>query len=397
MKKWILSIVLQLVMSSVYAMPEVILVEQKKQTATIQYDGHLFSTHLIEVQSPANATLVKSHVNLGDKVKQNQLLFEFISPELQLQLSEAKMAVLESQDALLKLKNWSTSYEALQALANLEKAQNENVRIKTRFAQTKALYDKGIIAKEECLLEERLYKDSQQYVQSAQRQLAQTKDKASQAALQLAALQLQQAESKKALLQQKVDQLIIRSPIDGTLLAPKAADNKQIMPFYPMRVYQGQEILAWVADLSQLCITVKVDEFDIVRLHKDQPAIISFAAFSQYKLQGKIAEITQSHFSASAAHEVMTYDVKVALNEIPPQLQGKLLMGMSAKVALEESMPQGLWIAKVAVHFENDEPYVLKMNEQKSIKQPVVLGDNAKNEVLVLSGLVAGDQIVVHG
>ena len=397
MKKWILSIMLQFFMASVYAVPEVLLVEQKKQTTTIQYDGHLCSTHLIEVQSPANATLVKSHVSFGDKVKKNQLLFEFVSPELQVQLAEANMAVLESSDALSKLKAWSTSFEALQAIANLEKAQNDNVRIKNRLAQTKALYDKGIISKEEYLLEERLYKDSQQYVQSARRQLAQTKEKGSKAALQLATLQLQQAENKKALIQQKADQLMIRSPIEGTLLAPKLADNKQVIPFYPMRVYQGQEIMAWVADLSKLCITIKVDEFDIVRLHKEQPATINFAAFSQHKLQGKIVEITQSHFSARDPHEVMTYDVKVVLNEIPVQLQGKLLMGMSAKVALEESMPQGFWIAKVAVHFENDEPYVLKMNEQKTIKQPVVLGDNAKNEVLVLSGLVAGDKVVVHG
>lgn len=397
MKKGILSILLQLYMTCVYAMPELLLVEEKKQTAIIQYDGHLFSTHLIEVQSPTNATLVKSHVTLGEKVKQNQLLFEFVSPELQVQLAQANMDVLESQDALSKLKNWSKSYEALQAIANLEKAQHENERIKTRYAQTKALYEKGIIAKEECLMEERLYKDSQQFVQSAQRQLAQTQDKAGKTALELATLKLQQAESKRSLLQKKVEELKIRSPIDGTLLLPQAADNKQLIPFYPQKVYQGQEIMAWVADLSQLCITVKVDEFDIVRLHKEQPATISFAAFSQYKIQGKILEISQRHFSAKEPHEVMTYDVKVALQDIPAQLQGKLLMGMSAKVALTQAMPQGIWIAKGAVHFENDQPYVEKMHEQQTMKQPIVLGDNAKNEVLVLSGLVAGDKVVVHG
>ncbi len=396
MKKWMMAFLFALVVLNAYSMPPTQLVENKKQQGTIQYDGHLISTHLVEVQSPANATLVKSHVNLGDKVKQNQLLFEFVSPELEVQLADANMAVLESQDALHKLKTWSKSYEAMQAMANLEKAKHENLRIKSRLSQTKELYRKGIIAKEECLNDERIYKDSEQYVENAKRQLVEIKAKANPTALTLATLQLEQAMSKKALLQQKVEQLKVRSPIEGTLLAPKANDNKQVMPFYLQKVFHGQEVIAWVADLTKLCITVKVDEFDIVRLHKDQSAMITFVAFAEHKLPGKIVGIAESNFSAKD-NDAMTYEVKVALNAIPSLLQDKLLMGMSAKVALEQTMPEGLWISKMAVQYENDEPYVEKMNGSNTLKQKVVLGDNAKNDVLVLSGLTAGDKVVVHG
>jgi HlyD family secretion protein len=396
MKKWMIVLLFALVISNAYSMQRTELVENKKQLGTIQYDGHLFSTNLVEVQTPANATLVKSHVHLGDKVKQNQLLFEFVSPELELQLKDANMAVLESQDALRKLKTWSKSYEAMQAMANFEKAKHENLRIQSRLSQTKELYRKGIIAKEECLNDERLYKDSEQYVENAKRQLVEIKEKANPTALNLATLQLEQAESKKALLQQKVEQLKIRSPIEGTLLAPKTNDSKQISPFYLYKVFNGQEVIAWVADLTKLCITIRVDEFDIVRLHKGQSAMITFMAFAENKLPAKIVGMAESHLSAKDS-EVTTYDVKVALNEIPSHLQDKLLMGMSAKVVLEQTMPEGLWISKMAVQYENDEPYVEKMNGPKTIKQKVVLGDNAKNDVLVLGGLVAGDKVVVHG
>lgn len=396
MKKWISALILLLNLSSAYGVPATQLVEIKKQKGIMQYDGHLFSTDLVEVQSPANATLMSSHVNLGDKVKQNQLLFEFVSPELQVELKDANMAVLEAQDALRKLKTWSQSYEAMQALANLKKAEHENLRISTRYTQTKELFRKGIISKEECLNEERLYKDSQQYVENANRQLAQVKEKANPTALTLAKLHLEQAMSKRDLLQRKVEQLKILSPIEGTLLAPKTTENKQMLPFYPQKVFHGQEVIAWVADLTKLCITIRVDEFDVVRLHKEQPAMITFAAFAGHLLPGKIVGIAEGNVAAKDS-EVMTYDVKVALNEIPKQLQDKLLIGMSAKVVLEEKMPEGLWISKMAVQFENDEPYVEKVNGAKTIKQKVVLADNAKNEVLVLSGLTAGDKVVVHG
>jgi hypothetical protein len=70
---------------------------------------------------------------------------------------------------------------------------------------------------------------------------------------------------------------------------------------------------------------------------------------------------------------------------------------MSAVIALENSLPEGLWIPKWAVYYENNQPYVNKMHDQNPTKQKIVLGDNANQDVLVLSGLQAGDKIVVNG
>lgn len=399
MKKTMMAILLLLLPGSAHSEPDTLLVEPKKQTSTIQYDGHLLAANIIEIQSPANVTLVKSHVNFGDKVTQHQLLFEFASSELEMQLSEAHLATLENQEALLKLKEWSKSYETLQAMANLEKTAHELERSKTRFVQTKQLYQKGIVAKDECLSDERMYKDSQQYYESAKRQLAQVQDKASNSAVHLATLKLEQAQIKEANLQQKVALLTVRSPIAGTLLAPiKSAENKQALPFYPKKSFALQEVIASVASLDTLCINIKVDEFDIVRLHKGQAANIEFAAFPNQVLQGVIVDIAnQTNVAAKENHQPTVFDVKVALNTITPKIKDKLLIGMSATVSLQENLPEGLWISKRAVCYDNNEPYVVKLVQERQVKQKVVLGDNAKNEVLVLSGLVQGEKVAIHG
>ncbi len=398
MKKHILLSVLLFLIASAHAEPNALIVEQKKQTTTIHYNGNLFASNIIEVQTPVNATLMKSHVNFGDRVKKGQLLFEFSSPELQTQLSEAKMCTLESLDALLKLQEWSKSYEMMQALANLDKAQHELERTKNRFKQTEKLYQKGIIAKEECLLDERFYKDSELQYQNAKRQLAQTQDKASQTALKIAQLKWQQAEAKEAIMEQKLSMLTVHSPIAGTVLAPqKTPNSKQITGLYPHRAFQSSEVIAWVADFSSLCISVKVDELDIVRLQKGQAATITFGAFPKHSIPGSILEISsQTHSGTKDERQAMTYEVKVALTNIPDAIQDKLLMGMSAKVALNDEMPAGIWIAKQAVHFDNDIPYVHKLNKQETIKQKVELGENTENEVRVLSGLDEGDRIALH-
>lgn len=374
---------------------ECLVVENKKPMATIEYDGQLFATHLIEIQSPANATLIKSYVNIGDKVTQSQLLFEFSSPDLQTELQDARMSVLESQDALSKLQAWSKSYEMMQASASLEKAKNELERTKLRYAQTEKLYNKGIVSKEECQLDQRIYQDSEIYFQNAKRQLSQIQDKASKTAIELATLKFNQAQKKQAILQQKISDLKVYSPVTGTLLAPiKSQESKQVLPFYPQKNFQSSEVVALIADLEKLSVLVKIDEFDIVRLQKDQIANIRFAAFPNYTLQGRVVDISNQNMTAREK-QATTYDVKVALTTIPKELQDKLLIGMSAKVMLREALPEGLWVAKVAIHYANDEPYVQKLNEQTLTKQKVVLGDVANDEVLVLSGIKAGDRIAL--
>lgn len=391
-----MALILFSIFNCAFAMPkDLLLVENKNPVSTIQYDGQLFASHLIEIQSPANAILQKSYVNIGDKVTQSQLLFEFSSHDLQTELQDAHMAVLESQEALLKLKEWSKSHEMMQAIATLEKAKNELERTKFRYSQTEKLYSKGIVAREECLLDQRLFKDSELQYQNAKRQLAQIQDKASKTAIELATLKFDQAQKKHSLLQRKIADLKIHSPVSGTLLAPlKSQDSKQVLSFYPQKNFQSSEVIALVADLSKLCVLVKIDEFDIVRLQKEQAADIRFAAFPKHTIQGSIVDIANQNM-ASREKQATTYDVKIALTAIPKELQDKLLIGMSAKVTLAEALPEGLWIAKTAVHYDNDEPYVQKWNQQSIIKQKVVLGDAAKDEVLVLSGIKAGDKIEV--
>ncbi|HRE30849.1 MAG TPA: hypothetical protein PLD88_02645, partial [Candidatus Berkiella sp.] len=198
------------------------------------------------------------------------------------------MTVIENKEAYLKLRNWEQSYEMMQAVSHLNKAYHEMTRTDVRFQQTKKLYQSGIVAKEECLSDERFYKDNQQYYQNAKRQLDQIKEKANATALKLAELKLKQAQNKEAMLQAKAAALIVHSPISGTVLAPHIEGVKQVFSLYPQKPFQEREVVAWLADMSSLCISVKVDEFDIVRLHKGQRAIVSLAAFAAHRLTGNI-------------------------------------------------------------------------------------------------------------
>lgn len=398
MKNYFMVLLGFFIFNTALAEPVWMKVNNKKLMSNIQYDGHLLSANILELQSPVNATLQKSFVKLGDKVHPGQLLFELSSPELQTQLAEASISIIEKQAEFNKLQAWSNSFEMLQAQANVNKAQYELARTESRFVQTQKLYKHGVVSKEECLSDQRLFKDSQVHYQNAKRQLAHVKEKANPTALSLAKLQLEQAQNKAALLQQRIAALKIVAPFAGTLIAPQRSEGtKPFLGWYPQRIFQEREVIAWLADMSELCISVTVDEFDIVRLRQGQTAKVIFAAFPAAQLTGKVVDIAHQHVQAKDSRKAMAYDVKVALSHIPPEVQGKLLMGMTAAVKIEEVLPEGLWIDKIAVNYENNEPYVNKRSNQTWVKQKIVLADNAKNEVRVVNGLNIGDEILVHG
>lgn len=398
MKKTMMALLAIFMVNTVLAEPVLMKVQSKRLQSSIQYDGHLLSANILELQSPVNATLFKTHVKLGDNVKPGQLLFELSSPELQAQLADASIAIIEKQAEFDKLQAWSNSFDMLQAQANVNKAKHELARTESRFIQTQKLYQHGIVAKEECLSDQRMFKDSLANYQNAKRQLAHVEERANPTALSLAKLQLEQAQNKAALLQQKMTALKVLAPFMGTLIAPQRAESaKPFLGLYPQRVFQEREVIAWLADMSELWISVTVDELDIVRLQQGQAAKVVFAAFPAIPLTGKIVDIANQHVQAKDSRKAMSYEVKIALNAIPAEVQGKLLMGMTAAVQIEEVLPEGLWIEKIAIQYENNEPYVNKRLNQAWVKQQVVLADNAKNEIRVVKGLVVGDEILLHG
>jgi cobalt-zinc-cadmium efflux system membrane fusion protein len=175
--------------------------------------------------------------------------------------------------------------------------------------------------------------------------------------------------------------LVLRSPVGGVVLERTLALGQTADPSKP---------LFRIGDLSTLWLTVHAFERDAVRLATGAPARIQFAALPDRMFQGKIALIGQSVDADSR-----TVAVRIDL----PNRDRLLRPGMSGTAWLPIG-DQGTLLAvpAAAVQRVRDRWCVFIPTDNRTFEiRPVGRGRDIAGEVEILSGVKAGEPIVVDG
>ncbi|MBS0285762.1 MAG: efflux RND transporter periplasmic adaptor subunit [Proteobacteria bacterium] len=395
MKKWILFCFL---FCSNLQANQLFVVENKTvDNKPLQYTGVLVPGDLVEITSPYNATVKAKYVSFGEKVTQDQVLYELSSPELQARLTEEKMRLFEYTQNLEKIEHWQSSTEMLQAQYNVNRAEDELEHDQDRYEQTQKLYNAGIVSKEEYASDERSYKQSLNHFNQTKKHLEDIKKKGDKQYVELAKMKVWQSNNQIKILNQKVEELTIRSPLTGIFLPPPRVEpNREWSNGFNRKTFHEDQCLGIVAENDNVYVQIKVDEYDIVSIHKNQDAKVRLLAFGDKQLKGKIYEINMLTNKASQSNAVANFDVKIKLDEVSPSLKEKMLLGMTAEVKLTQPTLQGLFVPKQAIVYQNEEPFInIFVDEKNQSLQKVELGPTANNDVLVIKGLKQGDKVVV--
>ncbi|MEP7307680.1 MAG: efflux RND transporter periplasmic adaptor subunit [Acidobacteriota bacterium] len=175
--------------------------------------------------------------------------------------------------------------------------------------------------------------------------------------------------------------LVLRSPVTGVVLERTLAMGQTADPSKP---------LFRIGDLSTLWLTVHAFERDAVRLVTGAPARIAFAALPDRMFQGTVAMIAQRVDADSR-----TVAVRIDL----PNRDRLLRPGMSGTAWLPVG-DQGTWLAVPAAAVQRvlDRWCVFIPKDRRTFEiRPVGRGRDIAGEVEMLSGVRAGDAIVVDG
>jgi len=175
--------------------------------------------------------------------------------------------------------------------------------------------------------------------------------------------------------------LILRSPIGGVVLERTVALGQTADPSKP---------LFRIGDLSILWLTVHAFERDAVRLAKGVSARITFAAIPGRTFQGTVALIGQS-----VNPDSRTVAVRIDL----PNRDALLRPGMSATAWLPVG-EQGILLAvpAAAVQRVRERWCVFIPKDERTFEiRPIGRGRDIAGEVEILSGVRAGEPIVVDG
>lgn len=185
--------------------------------------------------------------------------------------------------------------------------------------------------------------------------------------------QLDQTAATLNAARQRVEDHVLRSPMDGTVLRRDGEAGETVQP---------EDVLFWIGRDSPLRIEAEVDEEDIPLVAVGQAALIKADAFSGRILDGKVADITPKGDPVNKS-----YRVRIGL---PPETP--LMIGMTVEtnivVRREDAallVPQGALSGG----------HVFVLVEGRAVRRAVVMGVVGQGVVEIRDGLAEGDTVVI--
>lgn len=228
-------------------------------------------------------------------------------------------------------------------------------------------------------------KASLEQAEDAYRRMKELHDKGSLADIKWmdAQSKYQQACSMEEMARKNLDDCKLYAPYSGVIASKSVEVGQNVSPGLP--VFN-------IVDRQNLNVVVSVPETEISNVNKGQGAVIVIPALADMKVDG---EVTEKGIKANPLSR--SYEVKIKIKD--GDALKRIMPGMITEVFMSgESSEQKIVIpANVLQLDENNEYFVWLNNGGKASKRIVSCGDFTANGVIVVSGLHAGDEVIVEG
>ena len=180
----------------------------------------------------------------------------------------------------------------------------------------------------------------------------------------------------------KRPRLPVRAPISGIITEKHAIVGELADP---------SKNLFTVADLSSVWVLVDINEKDLAKVRRGQPAIVSVDAFPELKLKGRITYI------ADLVNEA-TRTVKARIEVANPGRKLKPEMFASVQLALPSDTPPVLAVPEEALQELDGKKVLFVLEKDAEFEaRPVEAGRSAGGQVEIVSGLKEGERYAVKG
>ena len=145
---------------------------------------------------------------------------------------------------------------------------------------------------------------------------------------------------------------------------------------------------AEIINTNTLTMTVAFSESDISKVHVGQSATVTLDALAGVQLAAHVSSISLVGTTSSS---VVSYDATLTLD----QNDSRVKPGMSASAAVIVGQASGVTLPNQAVSGTGSLGTVSLMKNGKTVSQQVVVGLRGDTRTQIISGLSAGDQVVI--
>jgi len=202
------------------------------------------------------------------------------------------------------------------------------------------------------------------------------------------------AQRQVAILDQQLDDTVIRAPFAGVIVAKNAQPGEMISPVSAGGGFTRTGI-GTVVDMESLEIEIDVNESYINRVQAGQPVTARLDAYPDWEVPGHVIAIIPT-----ADRQRATVEVRVGFDELDP----RILPDMGVKVAFqdesasaaERALETGVLVPTRALSQSEGRDVVWVVSAGQAERRAVATGGQRDADILVTAGLSGGERIVIN-
>jgi RND family efflux transporter MFP subunit len=336
---------------------EVVRVQRSSGKSGIELPGNIQAITEAPILARADGYLQRRTADIGDRVRNGQILAEIEAPEVDEQVRQARAALQQAQAGVD------------QAAANLEKGRSDEALGKVTAQRWAALQAQGVVSRQ----------DNDRYQMESQSLAASTR--AFEKALAMQRSNVAAAEANLARLDKVQGYRVVKAPFDGVI----TLRNVDVGAL----VNAGNTMLFRIAQISTLRTYVNVPQSNASQVRTGQTARLTLPNLPGREFGGTVAR-TASALDPST--RTLLVEVHV------PNPQGVLLPGMYARVdLLAAGADATLRIPSDALIVRGEGTEVAVVRDGGTVHlQKIEVGRDYGDRIEVLNGLDEGNVIIAN-
>ncbi len=217
------------------------------------------------------------------------------------------------------------------------------------------------------------------------------------AKINLAKQQVEASEARIREAQQAVDNCTINAPYDGIVVSKDAQVGEMVSPISAGGGFTRTGI-ATIVDMNSNEIEVDVNESYIARVKDRQKVTAILDAYPDWQIPSHVRTVIPT-----ADRQKATVKVRISFDKLDP----RILPDMGIKVTFLSDEPVkkpdasapvvAALLPKEALHDDGGKKIVFLLKNDKLERRAVAVGNTQGSQTEILSGIVAGDAVVVKG
>ena len=305
---------------------------------TINAAGEIGPADQVSVRPEVNGRILKLPVDIGDKVKAGDLLFQLDDRNLQIEKASAEK--------------------------DIERAKLQVDQAERNYLRSKSLYEENLVSKE-------VFEDTRTQYELAKNTLA-------------------RSEKALELVQDNLRKTHVVAPFDCTVLTRPVSEGQAVSGSGGYN--SGTEVLT-IANLTDMIINAHVNQADVARLSENEKVDVEVEAVPGLEMKGTVERIAPQ---ATIKNNIKGFAVRILLHNVDERVRPGMTANIQIPVASADNVvavPLAAVFTELNPETQQTERYVYVIENGHYERRPVQIGVSDYSYAEVQKGLTPGEVV----